>query len=235
MYAMIRSDLRYYNPDLAAYNCDPFQNIPPNAADSLRAAAEPLFLNLDLFFVKVSDFMFIVPKHPHLANIQLDVQYHEVLPDPSWLFRLGAPAKWKEDEDSEAYMGFTPGIKSYVNGNLVGEAKAKTALTGRTPFAVVRVPRVGLTEIRSGEPEYEEVAKQQDLEGLVAGMANWDGDARAVAVNGFVQVVRGAATAGEGGEAAPATNGDARANAGLSRFQPLNTEATNVGVVDGIP
>lgn len=90
-----------------------------------------------------------------------------------------------------------------------------------------------MTEIRSGEPEYEELARQQGLEG-VAGTANGEGNAHALAVNGFVQVVGGAPMAGEGGEAAMAMNGDASADAGVSRFQTLSAGATNAGVVDGM-
>lgn len=161
MYSMVRADLRPFNPQFAA---NPFQSLSPTTADAMRKATMPLFLGLDLFFVKVADLMFIAPSIPHLRNLQLDVQYHEALPDESWLGRLAVPAKWMQDPDCESYLGFTPGTKSYVNGDLVSEAGAKTAVVGPTPFPSMRVPRVGLVEVKRGEPEYEDLAMQQDLE-----------------------------------------------------------------------
>lgn len=173
MYSMVRADLRPFNPQLAA---NPFQSLPPTAADAMRKSTMPLFLDLDLFFVKVSDLMFIAPSIPHLRNLQLDVQYHEALPDESWLGRLAVPAKWMQDPDCESYLGFTPGTKSYVNGDLVSEEGAKTAVVGATPFPSMRVPRVGFVEVKRGEPEYEDLAKQQDVEdGEVNGEAVKEG------------------------------------------------------------
>ena len=172
MYSMVRADLRPYNPALAA---NPFQPLSPTAADAMRTSAMPLFLNLDLFFVKVADLMFIAPSVPHLRNLQLDVQYHEVLPDASWLVRLAAPAKWTQDPDCDLYLGFTPGTKSYINGDLVGEAGAKKAVVGSTPFPARRVPRVGLVEVNRGQPEYEELAREQGVH---------DGDVNGEAVVG---------------------------------------------------
>lgn len=201
MYSMVRADLRPFNPLLAE---NPFQTLSPTAADAMRKAAMPLFLDLDLFFVKVADLMFIAPSIPHLRNLQLDVQYHEALPDESWLGRLAAPAKWTEDPDCESYLGFTPGTKSYVNGDLVSETGAKTAVVGPTPFPSMRVPRVGLVEIKRGEPEYEDLARQQDLE---------DGE-----VNGEV-VKEGA-------------NG--HADAEKSEGEALKKEESDAGVTNGV-
>ncbi|KAL5354570.1 hypothetical protein ACLOAV_000659 [Pseudogymnoascus australis] len=178
MYSMVRADLRPFNPLLAE---NPFQTLSPTAADAMRKAAMPLFLDLDLFFVKVADLMFIAPSIPHLRNLQLDVQYHEALPDESWLGRLAAPAKWTEDPDCESYLGFTPGTKSYVNGDLGG--------VGRN---------------QEGEPEYEDLARQQDLE---------DGE-----VNGEV-VKEGA-------------NG--HADAEKSEGEALKKEESDAGVTNGV-
>ncbi|KFY23947.1 hypothetical protein V493_05552 [Pseudogymnoascus sp. VKM F-4281 (FW-2241)] len=162
MYSMVRADLRPFNPQLAA---NPFQSLSPTTADAMRKSTMPLFLGLDLFFVKVADLMFIAPSIPHLRNLQLDVQYHEALPDESWLGRLAVPAKWTQDPDCESYLGFTPGTKSYVNGDLVSEAGAKTAVVGSTPFPSTRVPGVGLVEVKRGEPEHDNLPSQRDMEG----------------------------------------------------------------------
>ncbi|KFY18847.1 hypothetical protein V491_04684, partial [Pseudogymnoascus sp. VKM F-3775] len=81
-----------------------------------------------------------------------------------------------QDPDCESYLGFTPGTKSYVNGDLVSEEGAKTAVVGATPFPSMRVPRVGFVEVKRGEPEYEDLAKQQDVEdGEVNGEAVKEG------------------------------------------------------------
>ncbi|ELR09250.1 hos4 protein [Pseudogymnoascus destructans] len=199
MYSMVRADLRPYNPQLAA---NPFQSLSPTAADAMRKATMPLFLGLELFFVKVADLMFIAPSIPHLRNLQLDVQYHEALPDESWLGRLAVPAKWTHDPDCESYLGFTPGTKSYANGDLVSEAGAKTAVVGATPFPSTRVPRAGFVKMKRGDPEYEDLAKQQDLEdGEVNGQAAKEG------ANGYVEAEKSEGEAPKKENGAMVTNG----------------------------
>ncbi|OBT81797.1 hypothetical protein VE02_09629 [Pseudogymnoascus sp. 03VT05] len=161
MYSMVRGDLRPYNPQLAA---NPFQGLAPPAANAMCRATMPLFLGLDLFFVKVADLMFIAPSIPHLRNLQLKVQYYEVLPDESWLNRWALPDKWKQDPDCEKYLGFAPGTKTYVNGDLVSEGGAKLAVVSSTPFPSMSTPRAGFVEVKKGGGESEDLAKQQDLE-----------------------------------------------------------------------
>ena len=41
----------------------------------LAIEAEPKFLRLKIFWIKLADFMDIVPRHPHLDRVQLDKRY----------------------------------------------------------------------------------------------------------------------------------------------------------------
>jgi hypothetical protein len=120
--------------------------------------------------------MFIVPKFPHLKNLELQVQYREIPPDSSWLDRLTFPAKWKHDPDAESNYGFAPGAKIYLNGELVREEKPKLAQTSKTPFPEQRVPRFGLRQVLPNDPDYEKLCAEQGLEHLLQG--------RGFAING---------------------------------------------------
>jgi hypothetical protein len=120
--------------------------------------------------------MFIVPKFPHLRNLELQVQYREIPPDSSWLDRLTFPAKWKQDPDANSNYGFAPGAKVYVNGELIHEDKPKLAQTSKTPFPEQRVPRIGLRQVLPNDPEYAALCVEQGLEHLLQG--------RGLAING---------------------------------------------------
>jgi len=113
--------------------------------------------------------MFIVPKYPHLRNLQLQVQYREIPPDSFWLDRLTFPAKWKQDPDAGSNYGFAPGAKVYVNGELMHEDKPKLGQTSKTPFPEQRVPRVGLRQVLHTDPEYTAICVEQGLEHLLQG------------------------------------------------------------------
>lgn len=114
--------------------------------------------------------MYIVPKIPHLKNVEILVGYRELPPDESYLNKMSFPAKWKTDEDAESRFGFCPGKKYYVNGILKGEDKPKTAEARSTPFPTKRVPRIdGLREVFPGDPSYEKLCVEQGLEHLLSG------------------------------------------------------------------
>lgn len=92
------------------------------------------------------------------------------------------------------------------------------------------MPRVGLAEIKSGEPEYEECVRAQDLAG--AG-ANGDGDVvangRGVATNGGVLV----AEQTEQGAEAATTMTDAPTN-GIAHVDWETRESQDPEMVNGI-
>lgn len=165
MYSMTRPDLSPYSP-LAANAANPIRPFSPSEADAIRTSSQHLFLDLNLFFVKVADLMFIAPSVPHLRNLKLDVHYHEVLPNAGWLARFALPpGKWKQDSDSESYLGFAPGTRSYVNGDLVAVGGAKVAAVSASSFPVQPVPDVGLAEMKKGEPEYKLLASGRGMQG----------------------------------------------------------------------
>jgi hypothetical protein len=146
---------------------------------------------------KVSDFMFIVPKFPHLRNVQMQVQYREIPPDPSYLDKLTFPPKWRQDPDADSNFGFAPGAKIYVNSAFISEDKPKLAQTSKTPFPEQRVPRLGLRQVFPNDPDYEKLCIEQGLEHLLQGhgqegmgsLSNGSANAHAVAVNGAMMGV----------------------------------------------
>jgi hypothetical protein len=112
--------------------------------------------------------MDIVPKFPHLKNIKMQVMYRELGPT-TW---PPAPPKWKQDPDAEANFGYAPGTKTYINGCLVDNGKAKLAVTSTTPFpAAPRVPRWdGIVEVLPHYKDYENICKEQGLDHLLQGV-----------------------------------------------------------------
>jgi hypothetical protein len=114
--------------------------------------------------------MYIVPKIPHLKNIEILVEYRELPPDESWLNKMSFPAKWKTDSDADLRLGFCPGKKFYMNGIFTGEDKPKSAEARTTPFPTKRVPRIdGLRELFPGDPSYEKLCVEQGLDHLLPG------------------------------------------------------------------
>jgi hypothetical protein len=122
------------------------------------------FISMDMFFVKVSDFMYTVPNIPHLKNVKLSVDYREIPEDESqWV----GPGKWKQDPDVGRYHGFSPNTKYYMNGEMIGEKLPIKAQTSKTPFPEKRVPRRGLVQVFPDDPDYARLCTEQGLEHLL--------------------------------------------------------------------
>ncbi|KAJ3501451.1 hypothetical protein NM208_g16933 [Fusarium decemcellulare] len=135
----------------------------------LKQEAWERFLNMNMFFVKVSDVMYTVPNIPHLRHIQLAVEYRELLETESQSLGWRACQKWKQDPDAGRFYGFAPRSKYYLNGHLVGEDMPQLAETSKTPFPEKRVPRRGLVQVYPDDPEYTRICSEQGLEHLVNG------------------------------------------------------------------
>lgn len=212
-YAMISPTLRPHNPYLPESDDSGSRyRISHSKMDEIRSEARALFLDLELFFVKVcakplsseyrltvfqvSDFMFIVPKFPHLRNIQLHVQYREIPPDSASLDRLTFPGKWRQDPDAGSNYGFAPGAKVYINGEFMHEDKPKLAQTSKTPFPECRVPRIGLRQIFPNDPDYERICIQQGLLHLVQGRDHAI-NGHAISLNGSMGITPPESTNGE--------------------------------------
>ncbi len=114
----------------------------------------------------------------------MQVVYHELPPDSSWLDKLTFPGKWRQDPDADRNYGFSPGAKIYINGEFMHEERPKFAQTSKTPFPEHRVPRIGLRQVFPNDPVYERVCIEQGLEHLLPG--------REHPVNGHLQSMNGA-------------------------------------------
>lgn len=158
LYDLGRQLPEYYgeDPDRMSYR----------VTERLRSEAWPKFAQMELFFVKASDFMYIVPTVPHLRNIRLTMAYCEV-PDSEADNRLVAPQKWRNDPDAHLNFGFAPGSKHYVNGELVAEDRPGHSPVSKTPFPEKRVPRRGLVAVSPDDPHYATLCKEQGLDHLV--------------------------------------------------------------------
>ncbi|KAF4986567.1 hypothetical protein FGRMN_10775 [Fusarium graminum] len=137
------------------------------AKKQLREEAWEKFRNLDMFFVKMSDLMYTAPNIPHLRNIQLSVEYRELLESEAQSMQWGSCQKWKQDPDAARYHGFAPRCKHYLNGVLVGEDMPQVAQTSSTPFPDNKVPRRGFVQVHPDDPEYNRICVNQGLEHLV--------------------------------------------------------------------
>nr|CEG04303.1 unnamed protein product [Fusarium clavum] len=135
----------------------------------LREEAWEKFRSMDMFFVKLSDLMYTVSNIPHLRNIQLAVEYRELLESEAQSMQWGTCQKWKQDPDAARYHGLAPRCKYYLNGALVGEDMPQLAQTSSTPFPDKKVPRRGLVQVFPDDPDYARLCLEQGLEHLVNG------------------------------------------------------------------
>ncbi|KAF4821461.1 Protein HOS4 [Colletotrichum siamense] len=155
-------------PDYYGEGQDPFK-MSYRLKEKLRGEAREKFLKLDMFFVKLSDLMFIVPNVPHLRSLKLSVEYRELPEDEAQLYGWKVPQKWKQDPDADRFYGFAPRNKYYVDGIMVEEQKPGLSATSSTPFPEKRAPRKGLQQIFPGDPDYARLCKEQGLEHLLNG------------------------------------------------------------------
>ncbi|KAG4424968.1 hypothetical protein IFR04_001939 [Cadophora malorum] len=124
-----------------------------------------LFLDLDLFFVKVSEFMFIVPTIAHLRSVQLKVEYRELQAPRSDLTQPLSEPKWRSDPETAPGQTSIPEPKFYINGNLVRQGGAATRILKHPP-PLDRFPRrEGVTRVQEHDPDYEEQCRKQRLPG----------------------------------------------------------------------
>ncbi|TEA09881.1 Protein HOS4 [Colletotrichum sidae] len=147
---------------------DPFKMVY-RIKEKLRSEARDKFLKMDMFFVKVSDLMLVVPSTPHLQSLRMSVEYRELPEDEGQLCGWKVSQKWKQDPDADRFYGFAPRNKYYVNGVMVEEQRPGLSATSTTPFPERRVPRKGLQQIFPGDPDYARLCKEQGLDHLLNG------------------------------------------------------------------
>ncbi|OAQ70204.1 ankyrin repeat protein [Pochonia chlamydosporia 170] len=170
-YSLLSEKLWDLGRQLPGYygEADP-SNLDFYTKQQLKTAAWEKFAALDMFFVKLSDFLYTVPNIPHLRNLRIAVEYRELLENESQLIGWKSTQKWKQDPGTERFHGFAPRNKYYVNGLSVGEDLPTTHQTSKTPFPEKRVPRRGLVQVFPDDPDYERICLEQGLEPLVKGL-----------------------------------------------------------------
>ncbi|KAI1766378.1 hypothetical protein GGR53DRAFT_486539 [Hypoxylon sp. FL1150] len=168
-YALIQEPLYPLGEQLPDYyGCDPHK-IRSKRLNYLRSEAWKRFSETDMFFVKQSDFLHIVPTVPHLRNVKLSICYCELPEQESALNNWSTPGKWKQDPDALSYGGFAPRSKHYINGELVGEDRPTPYRMSKTPFPEPRVPRRGgLIAVQPDEPDYAQICADQGLTHLLS-------------------------------------------------------------------
>ncbi|CAG8951584.1 hypothetical protein HYFRA_00007500 [Hymenoscyphus fraxineus] len=141
------------------------QMTPPK--DPLHNSSEhngPLFFDMDLFFVKVSEFMFIVPSFPHLRNLEMLVSYREL--DTTFKHPPPTP-RFMEDPDydqNDSKQKFIPQPKIYKNGLFFKQRDVPMAkLSYQPPSDDKRVPRRELVPVAPHEPDYEKLCRKQGI------------------------------------------------------------------------
>ncbi|KAL2181662.1 uncharacterized protein P884DRAFT_266089 [Thermothelomyces heterothallicus CBS 202.75] len=165
--------------------------------ESLRAEAWEKFAAMDMFFVKASDFLFIIPTIQHLRNVRLTMAYCE-LPENEMQCASWTPRqKWRHDPDADGLGGFAPSNKHYINGELVSEDKPSLAEASPSPFRRQRLPRRGLGAVSRENSTSTRLSKEQALDspmvdaespivpnGVHASPSGAPSDAETTAVNG---------------------------------------------------
>ncbi|KAJ2903923.1 hypothetical protein MKZ38_009087 [Zalerion maritima] len=134
-----------------------------------RGDAHKLFVAMDLFFVRVSDFMSAVASTPHLRDLEIAVQYRELPLSEEMRSRRQLPLLWKNDPYwANRNYGSAPGAILYRNGAISGQIQTgRLVKTSSTPFPDGPVPRRGFTSVRRDDPEYERLCREQGLEHLL--------------------------------------------------------------------
>ncbi|KAL2156133.1 hypothetical protein VTH82DRAFT_878 [Thermothelomyces myriococcoides] len=167
------------------------------ALESLRAEAWEKFAAMDMFFVKASDFLFIIPTIQHLRNVKLTMAYCELPENEAECARWTPSQKWRQDPDADGLGGFAPSNKHYINGELVSEDKPSLAEASPLPFRRQRLPRRGFGAVSREDSTSTRLSKEQgqdspmvDAEspilpnGVHASPSRAHSDAESTAVNG---------------------------------------------------
>ncbi|KAI4597038.1 Set3 complex subunit with deacetylase activity, meiotic-specific repressor of sporulation proteins [Pestalotiopsis sp. 9143b] len=168
-YALTESKLYHLGEQLPDYYGGDPGKVGYQRLEKLRRDASKLFFDMDMFFVKESDLLFVLPSIPHLRNVKLSICYRELPEHETELNSWTAPAKWKSDPDANAREGFAPRQKYYINGRLNGEDRPGHYKPSASPFPDQRVPRRGgLVAVSPEEPDYPQLCLEQGLGHLLS-------------------------------------------------------------------
>lgn len=138
--------------------------IDTESMDEVIEKNKKQFLDLDLFLVKVTEFMYIVPNFPHLRGIKMAVLYRELrIPqDADQLDLSGLIPGWNQNLQNRVDHRFVPLPKYYVDGIIVSQTEeAKTRILEKPPPLDIFPRRMGLTRVYPGDSDYEEICKNK--------------------------------------------------------------------------
>ncbi|TQS37325.1 hypothetical protein Golomagni_02205 [Golovinomyces magnicellulatus] len=122
------------------------------------------FLELDLFFVKVTEFMYILPNFPHLRGIEMVVLYRELrIPQSSdETVPSRIKMKWNQDVNFNTIHNLAPLPKYYVNGTLTSRMEESiTRVLRKPPLPDTYPRRMGLTRVYPGDSDYDEICRKK--------------------------------------------------------------------------
>ncbi|KAJ4304407.1 hypothetical protein N0V88_002020 [Collariella sp. IMI 366227] len=136
--------------------------------ERLRAEAWEKFATTDMFFVKASDFLFIIPTIQHLRNVKLTMAYCELPETESQCVSWTPHQKWKRDPEANGLRGFAPSNRHYINGELVSEDKPNVREASTSPFPRQRIPRRGFVAVPRDDPAYNRLSKEHSRAGSMA-------------------------------------------------------------------
>ncbi|KAK3692738.1 ankyrin repeat protein [Podospora appendiculata] len=148
------------------YGRDDPERMGYRAIERLRGEAWEKFAAMEMFFVKASDFLHLVPTVQHLHDIRLTMSYRELPEDEAQLSKWVPLQKWKSDPDANRFYGFAPSNKHFVNGELLAEDKPGLCAVSRSPFQEKKVPRRGLVAVGPDDPSYNGLCQEQGLEDM---------------------------------------------------------------------
>ncbi|KAK9423050.1 hypothetical protein SUNI508_04344 [Seiridium unicorne] len=168
-YALTESKLYHLGEQLPNYYGGDPNKVGYRRLEKLRGDSSKLFFEMDMFFVKESDLLFVLPSIPHLRNVKLSICYRELPEHENQLNFWTAPAKWKLDPDANTREGFAPRQKYYINGRLDGEDRPGHYKPSLCPFPDHRVPRRGgLVAVGPEEPDFPQLCLEQGLSHLLS-------------------------------------------------------------------
>ena len=108
--------------------------------------------------------MFVVPSFPHLRNIEMEVNYVELIMPGQCVPGQPLPEKWKSDPDVDPDQVYLPMPEVFTNGESQGRRKQGITPRLREPPPLDRFPRrYGLLRVYPDEPDYEAQCRKQGL------------------------------------------------------------------------
>ncbi|CCU75660.1 ankyrin repeat protein [Blumeria hordei DH14] len=126
--------------------------------------AKSQFLDLDLFFVKVSEFMNVVPEFPHLKGIEMAVIYREICIPQESPNNCLPKTNWQLEPTIRSSNKLIPSPKYYTDGIIINQkGETTTRILRGAPPPDIHPRRMGLSRVFPEDSDYEEVCNNRRL------------------------------------------------------------------------